>query len=141
MKKFLLFCAVLLAGLSLFADSGATFAFDVTTAGTIADKGNAVRSRDALNKKGAKIGYALYYDVKSGDWTTITFTLAADQVSFCFRASKGGRYECKSLKINGEEKLTAPIIAERVTKKKPEKFNAKADDGKIVVVAQVRKLE
>jgi len=140
MKKLLLLSALFLMGVTLFAKSAPSFTFDVSTAGTLEDKGEAVRTRDVMNKKGEKKGFAIYYDI-TGEWKTVKFTLAADKASISMRSSKDGRYECKSLKINDEEKLTEPIIVERSKEKKPEKFKAKSSTGKIVVVAEIRAAE
>jgi len=140
MKKLLLLSALLLMGASLFG--APSLAFTVTTQGTLEDKGDATRVRDVLDKEGKKTHIVLYYDVES-EWKTVKFTVAAEKAYVAARTSRGGRYECKSLKINDEEKLTAPIILDHSEKDKKSSTTYKVlpANGKFTVVAEVRKAE
>ncbi len=149
MMKFLTAVLLSLGCLAVFAGAAPkpTSAVFVTSSAEFktVENGGACDGRIVKTKKGAFRGQNFYFRAKSGDWEErklVLMPLADGKITFSPRAPNGAVAEFKSFKIDGEEKLTAPLIQPYSKNQSRIKFNtAMTKDKEMVVTFQIRKSE
>ncbi len=146
MKKFFVFALLTLCGMVAFAKGGAPNAAVFTLCKAefkVVENGGSNGGRIVKSKSGEFRGQNFYFEAKGSEWEERKMVLlpSADaKISFTLRAPNGAVAEFKSFKIDGEEKLTEPLV-QPYSKKQPQiVFSGDMKkDKEMVVTFQIRR--